>query len=196
MRKITKHFKSKIRTRLRMYFDLATTEHINNGIEWYRTANNYVDTLHGKYSQFTHEQIAGVISALSPHNKWERNLYDAEQVLQAVAENKSPNDIKVCTFNTNKFKAFAIALGERSIDDSSRKTYSFVRNIAELDPRFVTIDVWHLRACFGKDMGTPTPKQYDEIARITIQEAKKVGLIGYQYQAIIWECIRSRDTLI
>ena len=27
-----------------------------------------------------------------------------------------------------------------------RKTYSFLQNIVNLDPNYVTIDVWHLRA--------------------------------------------------
>ena len=48
-----------------------------------------------------------------------------------------------------------------------------------LNPDRVTIDRWHLRALFGAGVeGTPTPKIYDQLARLTIQEAEKVGLKG------------------
>ena len=138
-----------------------------------------------------------MVSALSPRNKWERNLHDTRQVLDALRHNIHPEKIKVCTFNSNKYKAFAIGAGLREIKDDSRKTYSFLQNIVNLDPNYVTIDVWHLRACFGKTMETGlTKKRYDDIANITIREAKKRGLFGYQYQAIIWECIRDRDEIL
>jgi hypothetical protein len=164
---------------------------------WYSQANKLVDDLSLEFEMCTPEQIAGIISALSPRNKWERNIYDTTQVLRAVEKGKGPEDIKVCTFNTNKHKAFEIARGNLNIDHSSRKTYSFVKNIANLDSDYVTIDVWHLRAMFGKTVESGlTPSRYDELAKITIEEASEVGLLGYQYQAIIWECIRERDDLI
>jgi hypothetical protein len=197
LKKLTPYYKAKARTRLRTYFDLATEKHIEDGMLWYSQANKLVDDLSLEFEMCTPEQIAGIISALSPRNKWERNIYDTTQVLRAVEKGKGPEDIKVCTFNTNKHKAFEIARGNLNIDHSSRKTYSFVKNIANLDSDYVTIDVWHLRAMFGKTVESGlTPSRYDELAKITIEEASEVGLLGYQYQAIIWECIRERDDLI
>jgi len=197
LKKLTPYYKAKARTRLRTYFDLATEKHIEDGMLWYSQANKLVDDLSLEFEMCTPEQIAGIISALSPRNKWERNIYDTTQVLRAVAKGKDPEDIKVCTFNTNKHKAFEIARGNLKIEHSSRKTYSFVKNIANLDSDYVTIDVWHLRAMFGKTVESGlTPSRYDELAKITIEEASEVGLLGYQYQAIIWECIRERDDLI
>ena len=197
LKKLTPYYKAKARTRLRTYFDLATEKHIEDGVLWYSQANKLVDDLSLEFEMCTPEQIAGIISALSPRNKWERNIYDTTQVLRAVEKGKGPEDIKVCTFNTNKHKAFEIARGNLNIDHSSRKTYSFVKNIANLDSDYVTIDVWHLRAMFGKTVESGlTPSRYDELAKITIEEASEVGLLGYQYQAIIWECIRERDDLI
>ena len=197
LKKLTPYYKAKARTRLRTYFDLATEKHIEDGMLWYNQANKLVDDLSLEFEICTPEQIAGIISALSPRNKWERNIYDTTQVLRAVEKGKGPEDIKVCTFNTNKHKAFEIARGKINISNSSRKTYSFVKNIANLDSDYVTIDVWHLRAMFGKTVVSGlTPSRYDELAKITIEEASEVGLLGYQYQAIIWECIRERDGLI
>jgi len=197
LKKLTPYYKAKARTRLRTYFDLATEKHIEDGMLWYNQANKLVNDLSLEFDICTPEQIAGIISALSPRNKWERNIYDTTQVLRAVEKGKDPEDIKVCTFNTNKHKAFEIARGNLEITRSSRKTYSFVKNIANLDSDYVTIDVWHLRAMFGKTIESGlTPSRYDELAKITIEEASEVGLLGYQYQAIIWECIRERDDLI
>ena len=175
-----------------MYFDLATADQIKSGIAWYKNAYNICKDLAGTY--YTLEQVAGVISALSPRNKWERNIDDAFAVLEAVQRGDGPEDIKVCTFNTNKFKAFEIARGNQTIDSTSRKTYAFIRNIAHLDADRATVDVWHLRACFGKTIDTGlTANRYDMIEAITIEEAKKVGLKGYEYQAIIWEVVRQRN---
>jgi len=194
---ITPYFDKKISRRLKMYFDLATPQHIARGMSWYKEANKEVEEMHKEYKGITIWQIGGMVSALSPRNNWERNLYDTRQVLDALRHNIHPEKIKVCTFNSNKYKAFAIGAGLREITKDSRKTYSFLKNIVELDPNYVTIDVWHLRACFGKTMETGlTKKRYDDIASITIREAKKRGLFGYQYQAIIWECIRDRDEIL
>lgn len=197
LKDISPYYERKIRKRLRLYFNLANEQNIKEGMQWYEIANEYVENMHRETSTFTTAQIAGVISALSPRNKWERNIQDAVSVLDAVEKNKHPNDIKVCTFNTNKFKAFAIAQGTVGINNKSRKTFSFVKNISELDPNYVTIDVWHLRAMFGETIDSGlTPKRYDKLAEITKDEAKKVGLLGYQYQAIIWTVIRSMDEII
>lgn len=192
---ITKYKENKIRQNLRMHFDLATEEHIKKGTNWYYHVNTYcLDLQERTKNIFELETIAGVISALSPRNKWDKNLIDAEAVLNAVLKNKNAQDIKVSTFNTNKFKAFDIARGDRKIETDSRKTFSFVRNIAHLDPERITIDVWHLRACFNKTIDSGlTPKRYDQIEKITLEEAKKVGLEGYEYQAVIWECVRDRN---
>ena len=192
LKNITPYMAKKIRENLRTYFDLATTEQIESGRNWYRNAHSICKTLSG--DDYTPEQVAGVISALSPRNKWERNIEDAETVLSAVIDGLLPEHVKVCTFNTNKFKAFEIAKGDRTIDITSRKTYAFIRNIAHLDPKRVTVDVWHLRACFGKTIDTGlTPKRYDIIEQITLEEAHKVGLEGFEYQAIVWEVVRDRN---
>ena len=192
LKNITPYMAKKIRENLRMYFDLASQDQIESGKHWYYNAHDICTELAG--SKYTPEQVAGVISALSPRNKWERNIIDAGTVLRAVNDGLLPEYVKVCTFNTNKFKAFEIAKGNRTITDVSRKTYAFIRNIAVLDPDRVTVDVWHLRACFGKTIDTGlTPKRYDIIEAITLDEAKKVGLKGFEYQAIIWEVVRDRN---
>jgi len=194
---ITPYFKRKIKEGMRQCFDLATPEDIRRGMAWYQDANEIVYDIHDKFKRFNPWIVGGVIAILSPRNKWERNIQDATSVLQAIENNTQPNNVKVCTFNSNKFKAFAFATEQREITFESRKTFSFLKNIVNLDSKYITVDVWHLRACFGQTMDTGlTKNRYDAIAKITKQEAERLGILGYQYQAIIWECIRDRDELI
>ena len=129
----------------------------------------------------------------SAARKSERNIIDTRAVLEAVRDGIDPSEVKVCTFNSNKTKAFAIAKGELDIQQESPKTYSFVRNISALDESKVTIDVWHLRACFGKTITSGlTPLRYEELERLTIKLAERLGLRGYEFQAIVWDTIRQK----
>ena len=83
-------------------------------------------------------KVAQVISALSPRNKWEQNLKDADKVCEAFALGLHPTDIKVCTFHSNKFKAFNILASNTQITNNSLKTFNFVNNIAYLNNDFLT----------------------------------------------------------
>lgn len=190
MKKLTKHQLAKVSKNLDKYFNLATEEQIADGLLWYKDANTFcVET--AKQFGITPSIVASVVSALSPRNKWKTNLRDTISVLEAVSKGVGPNDIKVSTFHTNKFKAFAIANGQTEITNDSRKTYSFVCNVGQLDADRVTVDVWHLRACFDRTIGALGKLAYDQLERLTISKAKKLGLKGYEYQAIVWVSAQS-----
>jgi hypothetical protein len=191
MKKLSKYELSKVSKNLDTYFNMATEDEINHGMRWYVEANNFcvnASSIFGVDSLV----VASVLSALSPNNKWARNLKDTFTVLQAVANGLTANDVKVSTFHTNKFKAFALANGLTEITNDSRKTYSFVRNVGLLDDNRVTVDLWHLRACFNRTIEAGVGKiAYDQLEKLTISKAKKLGLKGYEYQAIIWASIQN-----
>ena len=191
MKKLSKYQLHKISKNLDKWFNLATKKEISEGLQWYKKANDICKDIAQKFN--TSELIAAsVISALSPRNKWEQNIKDAYKVFKAVQDGKDANDIKVCTFHTNKFKAFEIAKGNKVISADSQKTFAFVNNIAYLDNNFVTTDVWHLRACFNKTMSSCGKLAYNQIQKLTIKKADKLGLKGFEYQAIIWASIRNK----
>lgn len=196
-----------LRSNLRYWYNQASDEEIQDGLNWYAKANDvasdlacdYFEKREGRYIiKFSPLVTAGVISALSPNNKWKRNLIDAKAVLDAVAINKPSDSVKVCTYNANKLKAFEIARGNREILTKSPKTYAFAKNVGELDENFVTIDVWHLRACQTRSnkrkelQSTITPLQYKIIQEETLKVAKEFGIKGYEFQAIVWVAIRNR----
>lgn len=191
LKALTKYQRAKVRANLREIFNSATDTDVVGGRGWYASAHKICLDYAVEFGTTT-ERVAQIMSALSPNNKWERNIKDTRIVLEAVRSGVAPEAVKVCTFHGNKFKAFAIARGELSILATSPKTFAFVRNIGALDETKVTIDLWHLRACFGATIETGlTLKRYRELERITIDEAKKVGLKGYEFQAVVWEALRN-----
>jgi len=191
IKSLSPYQKRKIKKNLLEMYEKRTDQHTQEGMQWYKTANQICVDM-GKQLDYDPAVVAQVISALSPRNKWERNIIDTRTVLEAVNDGKSPEDVKVSTFHSNKNKAFEIARGERGIDQASPKTYSFVKNIAELDDSKVTIDVWHLRACFGKTIDSGlTPLRYKQLEQLTLKCAEMVGIRGYEFQAIVWGIVRS-----
>jgi hypothetical protein len=190
MKQLTKQELKKVAKNLDNYFNLATKEDIENGKKWYSDAYHICVELANKYKTDTFT-VASIISTLSPRNKWLQNIKDAETVLKAVENGLNPEEIKVSTFHTNKFKAFEIAKKNVFLTESSQKTFAFVNNIALLNDKFVTIDVWHLRGCFNETKGAIGKVAYKQIQKLTIDKAKKVGLKGYEYQAILWLSIQN-----
>tara|TARA_R100000005_G_C4967637_1_gene181818 strand:+ start:293 stop:895 length:603 start_codon:yes stop_codon:yes gene_type:complete len=181
---------------LRGWLSLATPDDIEAGLSWYRDAMEYAKYLSVEFN-VSRKVAAGVISALSPNNKWERNKIDAFTVLQAVRDGQDPGSVSVCTYGANKRKAFAIAMGNESILRKSPKTYAFAMNVGENSPDHVTVDKWHMRACLTSSrkrvqvQESPTSMQYRRIERLTAQLARRRGFKGYELQAIIWVTIKN-----
>jgi len=189
MREQTKYMVNKFSNNLKTRFSGATAAEITAGLIWYDEGRAVCKDIAKVFNTDT-LTAAGVIAALSPRNKWSQNIKDAYKVFAAVRAGKGPDQIKVCTFNKNKVKAFNIALGVQAITDKSLKTFNFVHNLASESNNFVTVDIWHLRACLGKsikiDNAAVGRLAYEQIKQLTLKNAAAVGLKGYQYQAIIW----------
>ena len=188
---ISRYRLRKIKNNIRHFYNEATENERDSGLMWYRNFNKWCTNLANEYG-YDNATIAAVFSALSPRNKLDKNMIDTIAVLDAVRDDIAADDIKVSTFHNNKYKAFDIAKGERSIQDSSPKTYAFLMNVGYLNQSYVTVDVWHMRVCFNK-MVVPkslTPKVYRQIEQATIEVAEEYGIKGYELQAVVWETIR------
>jgi hypothetical protein len=194
MKKLTKYKLNKISTNLDIAYNSASVSDVEQGKAWYSIANKICLDIGALYD-VSELVAASVISALSPRNKWEQNIKDAYAVFDAVVLGLGSNDIKVCTFHANKRKAFALAKSEIEITDASLKTYNFVNNIALLSEEHVTIDIWHLRACLGKNISINSAAigrvAYAQIKQLTLNKAKELKLTGYEYQAIVWGSVRN-----
>ena len=189
MKELSKYKLGKISKNLDHFFNLATDQNIKDGINWYKTANKEANKIAKKYNLDVYK-VAQVISALSPRNKWKQNILDANKVCEAYILGLHPTDIKVCTFHSNKFKAFNILASNTQITNNSLKTFNFVNNIAYLNNDFLTVDIWHLRACFNNmikiNNATIGKIAYEQIKQLTLKKAAKLGLKGFEFQAILW----------
>tara|TARA_R110001632_G_scaffold94546_1_gene200516 strand:+ start:340 stop:951 length:612 start_codon:yes stop_codon:yes gene_type:complete len=189
MKKLSKYKLNKISKNLDYFFNIATKQDIKKGLCWYKNANKEANIIAKKYNLDIYK-VSQVISALSPRNKWAQNIKDSNKLCEAYCLGLHPEDIKVCTFHTNKFKAFNILASNTEINFISLKTFNFVNNIAYLNNDFLTIDIWHLRACFFNDIKIDNAAigklAYQQIKVLTIDKANKLGLKGFELQAIIW----------
>ena len=191
--------RTKGRSLLNYWYNESTLEERELGKVWYDEAKEYVKILSLRFD--TPQLIcAGVVSALSPNNRWGRNKLDAHTVLDAVKKGLSADQVKVCTYNNNKLKAFAIARGDIKILKQSPKTYAFAKNISGEDINKVTIDKWHLRAIQTRSSSprecktTATPLQYKLLKKDCQKVAKKYNINPSPLQATIWVTIRNRWT--
>ena len=187
---------------------LASQTDILSGLNWYQRAYDLGVKLIHEYDSLTMGQAVGVIAALSPNNKWERNCINAEAMIKTWHIGGDYDLIKVCTFNTNKQKAIDIlSLDMESVDAeaipnilSGQKVVAFYRSIMG-DKSSVCVD-GHAYAIFiGERIPTTktpsiTPKLFETIQRTYQLVAKRsvelcgVELSPTQVQAVTWVTYR------
>lgn len=194
MKKLTSKQLTRVNNNLNYWFNKATKQDIKEGLEWYQTAHDICKDIALQFDTTT-LIAAQVISALSPRNKWDKNIKDSYKVFEAVQYGIHPVDIRCSTFHSNKFKAFNLIANNLQITENSLKTFNFVQNIAFLSSEHITVDIWHLRACFSRmikiDKASIGKIAYQQIKELTLKKANKLGIKGYQLQAIIWNSIRN-----
>jgi hypothetical protein len=91
-------------------FTLATSQEVQLGCDWYPSALKIAARIGEKYD-LSAQTVAGVIAALSPNNRWERNIIDAENIIKCWRAGGTRSDllaVKVCTYGKMKEKAIDI----------------------------------------------------------------------------------------
>jgi hypothetical protein len=180
--------------------DLSSAADVAEGLAWYRTANTAAFELSVRY-KITAVTACGVIAALSPRNKWNRNLVDAENLINVfcTAGADACADVKVCTFGKNKEKALAILASDSCNLDSIEKILSgpklkeFFRCIVGQDD--VCIDGHAYSIWFGDRITLNKVPSIGVKLRRTIKEdylavAHANSMTGFEVQAITWVCHR------
>ena len=196
----TTSFMTDIRNILAMYYQ-ATPVDIQEGTVWYSNAHRICWSLSDKY-KLPLSTVVGVVSALSPNNKWDRNILDAENIIRAYC--MGFDYPKVCTFTGNKDKAISIL--ECEIDSSENicailkgnKTIAFFRGIftnGECDE--ITVDghafnIWRGMYTSLNEVPAISNKLYKTVsdaykqAAVAINEQDKTQWSASQIQAITW----------
>ena len=177
-------------------FNLASADDLATGLNWYAQAKKAAAIMAERYNIHPHE-AAGVIAALSPRNRWERNLTDAENLIAAYAAAGAEGcaTIKVCTFGGNKAKAIRI-LSAGCITDadvikilSGPKLVEFYSCIVGIQD--VCIDGHAYAIWFGHRLTLARVpsigvKLRRQIKADYLTAAEKAGISPAQMQAVTW----------
>ena len=176
-------------------YKLAKPSEIKHGLTWYVNANSDCKEIAEKLELPLHIVI-GVVSALSPNNKWERNIINASDLCTAFINGQDMDSIKVSTYHKMKEKAWSILETMPNYEETieilnGKKIVSFFRNISG-DETDITID-GHARNIYYNDkQGLTTPNtnikknEYKDIQKAYLRASKKLGIKAYELQAITW----------
>ena len=88
-------------------YELATMDEIEQGFDWYSDAKSTMQTIADECKLPLHI-VTGVCAALSPTNKWSQNVRDTRALCMAFISGGYQEDVKCCTYNTMKDKAWNI----------------------------------------------------------------------------------------
>ena len=181
-------------------YNLASQADKNQGLNWYARALTFAVQLSDLYDIET-TTIVGVIAALSPRNRWERNMQDAESMVKVAANGGTFSDLmqlKVCTFTSGKSKAAAILANKMSDRAELLATLKGPKlceffNCILGDCDDVCID-GHAYSIWVGDRITlanvpSIGKKLRQNIKADYQEAaKNLGLKSHELQAITWVC--------
>ena len=147
-------------------FTLATSQEVQLGCDWYPSALKISARIGEKYG-VSAEVVAGVIAALSPNNRWERNIIDAEAIIKCWRSGGTRTDmtnVKVCTYGKMKQKAIDILLTRVPIVDilKGKKLVEFFNCITNPALNDVCIDGHAYSVWFGQ--------------RLTMKEVPAIGI--------------------
>ena len=167
-------------------FNQTSRDNLDNGLNWYKDAHKYALMLSKKHN-VTLTKVIGIMAALSPNNKWDRNKIDTDLFLSVPSL-----ETKVCTFMNQRKKAMSIYFGSGSVEDIEKvlngiKTKNFFNNIMFHDTcDNVTVDMWAFRSV-GVE---PKTKNIKAVTLAYKQVAGYLDLQPHQVQAVVWGVVR------
>jgi len=146
-------------------FTLATSQEVQLGCDWYPSALKIAARIGEKYG-LSAETVGGVIAALSPNNRWERNIVDAEAIIKCWRAGGTRTDmlaVTCCTYSKMKAKAVDILTRDIPIVEilNGKKLIEFFNCITNPMLNDVCIDGHAYSVWFGK--------------RLTMKEVPSIG---------------------
>lgn len=168
------------------HFNNTSISNLDNGFTWYEDAHVYAIDLAMEFN-IELSKVIGIMAALSPNNKWERNKIDTRKFLEY------PSILtKVCTFKGQRIKALKIYHGSGLHEDIEKvlngiKTKNFYHNIMFYHKSTrVTIDMWAFRSV---NM-LPKLKNVKLITQAYEDVANEFNILPHQLQAVVWGVVR------
>ena len=182
-----------------VYRDADETQHAE-GLLWYDNAQKAAYFIALKYDVAVYI-VAAVIAALSPNNKWSRNVTNADALIGAFISGDGLLSVKVSTYNAMKQKAWDILVARPDYDGAKRmlKGQKITSFFCDIMGEFnVTIDGHARNIAYGERVGLTDDrtnigkKEYRALQAAYEEAARRVGLMPYQLQAITWRVWRDR----
>ena len=182
-----------------VYRDADATQHAE-GLLWYSDAQKAAHDIAVKYDIAVYLAVA-VIAALSPNNKWSRNVTNADALIGAFIRGDGVDSVKVSTYHKMKAKAWDILAarpdyeGAKTMLKGQKITSFFMDIMGEFN---VTIDGHARNIAYGERVGLTDDRtnigvrEYRALQAAYEEAARRVGLMPYQLQAITWRVWRDR----
>lgn len=175
-------------------FKQATPQEVKHGKTWYKRALKECQDM-ADYHQLPVRVVAGVVAALSPTNKWERNLIDAHNMCKVFVKGGYVEDCKPCTYKKMRDKAWLIltsmpdSIEEVSIILNGAKITDFFQCIMGKDVCVIDGHAWGIA---NKDRRTMQDvpsigkKLRQDLQTCYSRAGKKHGMTAYEMQAATW----------
>ena len=182
-----------------VYREADETQHAE-GLVWYDNAQKAAYLIALKHDVPVYVAVA-VIAALSPNNKWSRNVVNADALIGAFIRGDGIDSVKVSTYHKMKAKAWDILAARPDYDGAKtmlkgQKITSFFKDI--MGEFNVTIDGHARNIAYGERVGLTDDRtnigvrEYRALQAAYEEAARRVGLMPYQLQAITWRVWRDR----
>lgn len=169
--------------------DRATDKEWSAGLYWYHEAN----ALSWELDHIRNERAAGVIAALSPRLRWDKNVDYARRAYSLKGYDITPETLSyIPTLNNSRTKALAMVNGAlpRDVLGKGLKTNAFFDNIFRpWDSKRVTVDKHAFDIANGKRTGYATvitDKAYRIVENAYVETAYAYSIAPLQAQAIAW----------
>jgi len=182
-----------------VYNDADEYQHAE-GLLWYSDALKSANFMAIKHGVPVYIAVA-VIAALSPNNKWSRNIINADALIGAFIRGDGIDSVKVSTYHKMKAKAWDILAarpdynGAKAMLKGQKITSFFCDIMGEFN---VTIDGHARNIAYGERVGLTDDRsnigvrEYRALQAAYEAAAERLGLMPYQLQAITWRVWRDR----
>ena len=191
-------------------YKLATPDEIKHGVTWYAKALCDCKTIAEEYDVPVHI-VVGVTAALSPNNKWDRNILNSRDLVGAFVNGDDIDSVKVSTYHAMKNKAWSILQAMPQTNEevkailNGQKIISFFGNIIGDDG--CTVDGHARNIYYGERVGLTSEKnnvgkkEYRAISDAYVEAGKKVRFNGrmlkaFEMQAITWVAWRRLHNIV
>lgn len=174
---------------IKKHYNSSDLKQRKEGLTWYKRAHNEALLL-SQVFDVELPKVVGIIAALSPNNKWQRNLKDAWNLLETPLIKT-----KCSTYIKQRQKALDILNGTgRDIDIlrtlGGTKTKNFYTNILYYKySQEVTVDMWAYRSVNLE----PKQKHYNSVELAYTNVAKELNIMPHQLQAVVWGVVRGKS---